>query len=213
MQRQKFIERVLRQTYGEFWSDDAQITENLVNTWLEPAIAVAAKANYADNLKLEGIAFVNGGFYTTFKGIEVEVDDSNYLYRAELPHIPFGIGNDEGVSTIQLKDTESKQLSQPFIWMTQNQKAFYKNMRPIPNKILCYSESKYIYMISTIILNSYTATVTMISGGLDTNMQSELNVPADYFPIMFQYLQQQLTLQRNAPKDEVNDGVDVKSTI
>jgi hypothetical protein len=53
----------------------------------------------------------------------------------------------------------------------------------------------------------------MISGGLDTNMQSELNVPADYFPIMFQYLQQQLTLQRNAPKDEVNDGVDVKSTI
>jgi hypothetical protein len=211
MTRQTAIEILRRQIYGMQPSDDADITEGLVNQWLEPALAVAAKSNYGDNFKLDGVAYVNGGFYTTFKGLEVETDEQ-FLWRIELPQMPVGIGSSEGINTIQLKDSESRQLSRPFIFINQAQKSYYMNMRPIPSKTLCYQEGSNIYIISNLILNGYTAQVSMISGGDMSNMQSELNIPNDYFPIMAQYIYQQLTLQRNSPKDLENDGVDQKST-
>lgn len=211
MRRDVFIERTLRQIYGGMPSDDAQITINLVNKWLDDAIALAAKTNYTDNAKLEGVAYVNGSFFTTFKGIAVSQDES-FLWKLELPEMPVGIGNDEGVSTIQLKD-DTRNISKPFIWITQAQKGFYQNMRGIPNKILCYLEGKYIYIISTLVLSSYTASVTMISGGDSSDLDSELNVPPDYFPIMVQYIRDQLMFERNVPRDLSNDGTDLKTTV
>jgi hypothetical protein len=211
MTREVWIERCLRQIYGGQPTDDATITVNLVNTWLPDAIAVAAKTNYKDNLQLDGIAYVNGGFYTTFKGIAVTEDES-FLWKVALPEIPLGIGNDEGISTIQLKDTDSRQITKPFIWITQAQKGYYQNMRTIPNKLLCYLEGGYIYIISTILLNDYTATVCMVSGGDDSDLDSELNVPPDYFPAMVEYVKQQLMFERNVPQDLGNDGVDLKTT-
>ncbi len=211
MRRDVFIERALRQIYGEQPNDDAQITINLVNTWIEDAIAVAAKTNYTDNIKLDGIAYVNGGFYATFKGIEIEPDET-FLWKITLPHTPVGIGSDEGISTLQLKDSESKQLSHPLVWLSQSQKGFYKNLRPIPSKTLCYQEGGFVYAISTILLNQYTANVTMISGGDPTDLDSELNVPPDYLPVMVEYIKNQLIFQRNVPKDQINDGVDDKTT-
>jgi hypothetical protein len=207
MTREAVIELIRRQIYGGYPSDDAEITINLVNYWLEPALAVAAKTNYTDSIKMDGIAYVNGGFYTTFKGITVSVDETN-LYKVALPQIPVGLGNDEGISTIQLKDTESKQLSQPFVWLTQTQKAYSHNMRAIPNKILCYLEGGFVYLMSTLILNSYTATVCMISGGDMNDLDSELNIPSDYFPVMVDYIKQQLMFEKSQPQDTANDGLD-----
>jgi hypothetical protein len=207
MTREVAIELIRRQIYGGYPSDDAEITVNLVNQWLEVALAVAAKTNYTDSIKMDGIAYVNGGFYTTFKGIAVSVDETN-LYKVALPQIPVGLGSNEGISTIQLKDPDSKQITQPFTWITQAQKAYYKNMRAIPNKLLCYLEGGFVYIISTIILNSYTATVCMISGGDMSDLDSELNIPMDYFPVMAAYVQQQVGLQKNTPQDVTNDGLD-----
>lgn len=46
MQRQTFIERILRLIYNEQPSDDSSITFNLVNEWLNDGIGVAAKKLY-----------------------------------------------------------------------------------------------------------------------------------------------------------------------
>ena len=81
-------------------------------------------------------------------------------------------------------------------------------MRPIPNKLLAYSQGKYIYVISTLLLSSYTAQATMISGGVSSDLDSELNVPADYHPVMIEYLKKQLMFQRQVPQDVTNDGMD-----
>jgi hypothetical protein len=59
MTRLEFIERHLRQIYGGFPTDDAQITNNLVNSWLNDAIAAAAKQNQKDNIALDGISYKN----------------------------------------------------------------------------------------------------------------------------------------------------------
>lgn len=208
MTREQYIEQIRRFIYGGQPDDDAEITVGLVNVWLDQAIGVAAKSNYSDSLKIDGIAYINNSFYTTFKGLTIE-EDEQFLWRVQLPHIPIGIGASLGISKLIIKDFESRQLAQPIVWLTQNQTTYAQNMRIIPNKILGYSQGQYVYIISTLILNEYTAQATMVSGGNSSDLQSTLNVPADYIPTISEYLKQQLTFERNVPKDVTPDGNDM----
>lgn len=211
MTRRQYIERVRRQVYGGMPNDDASITVNLVSNYLGDAIAYAAKQNWKENIAIDGISYVNNGFYTTFKDIAVTKDE-NFLWKVSLPQIPTGIGESEGIDMLTFKDSATGQISHNVVWMSQNQRSFNSGRRSIPNKLLAYLEGKAIYVLSTIILSQYTAQVTMVSGGDSTDLDSELNVPPDYFPFMMQYLQQQLLLQRSQPVDTTNDGLDAVRT-
>lgn len=205
--RRQYIEQVRRQIYGSQPSNDAEITVQLVNQWLNQAIGYAAKSNYVDTLKLDGIAYVNNSFYTTFKTLAV-TSNEQFLWRVTLPEIPVGIGYNQGVETLIFKDSSSNQLSYPVVWLSQNQRSYQRGMREIPNKLLAYPEGTYIYIMSTIMLSDYTAQVTMVSGGDSTDLDSILNVPPDYFNIMTEYLKTQLMFQRQVPVDSTNDGAD-----
>ncbi|HRP30452.1 MAG TPA: hypothetical protein PKV73_01105 [Agriterribacter sp.] len=207
MQRRQYIEQIRRLIYGGMPDTDAEITVGLVNIYVDQAIAFAAKQNYKDNIALDGIAYVNNSFYSTFKGISVS-EDEQFVWKIELPQIPVGIGANEGLSTLVLRDYESRQLTYPIVWMTQNQRSIFRGMRTIPNKLIGYSEGKYAYLLSTLTLSDYTAQVTMISGGDSTDLDSELNVPSDYIPGMTDYLMKVLMAGRVAPKDLAADGND-----
>lgn len=205
--RRQYIEEIRRMIYGSQPSNDAEITPGLVNQKLNQAIGVAAKANYTDSIKIDGIAYVNNSFYTTFKTLSISADDQ-FLWKITLPEIPVGLGSSDGVSTLVFKDSDSEQLSYPVIWLSQNQVSFQKGMRAIPNKLLAYTQGKNIFVMSTLLLSGYTANVTMVSGGDSTDLDSTLNVPPDYFPIMTEYLKAQLMFQRQVPVDSTNDGSD-----
>lgn len=207
MLRITFIERVRRQIYNGQPPSDATITIGLVNNYLNDAIAIAAKTNYTDTLRLDGIACVNNGFYTTYKGLSV-TQDEQFLWKITLPEIPVGIGANEGVETLVFKNAASQEVSFPVVWLTENQKSYFRGMRPIPSKLLAYYEGKNVYVISPLLLYIYTAQVCMISGGLSTDLYGELNVPPDYFGIMMEYLQKQLLLEKAQPLNNVNDGRD-----
>lgn len=211
MTRYKFIEQIRRLIYGAQPNDDAQITIGLVNSWIDSAIAYAARQNYLDNDRLEGIMYVNNSFYTTFKGLTASQDEQ-FLWKIELPSIPVGIGYSEGISKLQFKDSDSNQISQTVIFLSQNQTTYFQNTIPIPNKLMAYQQGKYVYVVSTLLLSQYTANVTMISGGVITDLYSELNVPPDYQPIMIEYLKKQLMFQRQVPQDLANDGIDAITT-
>jgi hypothetical protein len=207
MTRAEFIERTLRQIYGGQPSDDATISYNLVNKWLSDAIALAAKQNYKESVSIEGIGYVNSSFYTKFKGLAITKDDG-FEWKISLPEIPIGIGENEGIDRLELVSTTG-QISNPFVQLTQKQRSFYKSLRPIPNKILFYYENSIVYVISTIVLNQYTANVVIVSGGDSTNLDSQLNVPPDYFNVMVEYIKQQLVFEQGRPVDTSNDGEDV----
>lgn len=211
MTRRTYIERIRRLIYGGQPPSEANITVGLVLNYLQDAIAVAAKTNYTDNLKLDGIASVNNSFYTTFKSLAV-VGDEQFLWKITLPQLPVGIGGIEGISKVIFKDSDSNQLSYPVVLLTENQVSFQRGMRTIPNKLLAYPEGEFVYVMSTLMLSDYTAQVTMVSGGLSTDLDSTLNVPSDYFPIMTEYLKAQLMFQRTVPQDNNNDGVDLIKT-
>lgn len=212
MTRATYIERLLRQVYGGQPTDDANITNNLVNVWLSEGIAIAARTNYLDNNKLDGIAYVNNGFYCTFKGLSISKDEI-FLYKITLPHIPMGIGASEGISTLNIKSSDGS-VSFPCIPLSENQKGFARSLRPVPNKLLFYQEGIFCYILSVLILNSpsvpYTGSVSMISGGVSTDLDSELTVPPDYLPIIDEYITKQLLIERAQPQDTSNDGLDQK---
>ena len=206
MTRRYFIERTLRQIYGSQPTDDAAMTFQLVNSYLNDAVATAAKQNYKESIQLDGIGYINNSFYSTFKGIAVSQDE-RFVWKVELPQIPLGIGRNEGVSTLKFKDSDGN-VSLPCIPISENQATYFQTMRPINNKILYKSEGKYLYALSTILLFQYTATVTLVSSGNSLNLDSEFIVPDDYVPVMVEYLKVQLGFERMAKQDTANDGLD-----
>ena len=89
MTRSFYIERIIRQVYGGQPTDDSEITPNLVNSFINDGIALAAKQNYIESIKMDGVAYVNNGFSTTFSGIAITSDTTNNLgYKLTLPQIP-----------------------------------------------------------------------------------------------------------------------------
>ena len=82
-------------------------------------------------------------------------------------------------------------------------------MPNLPQRVLFYSEGENVFVISSLVLSNYTASVTMISGGLSSSLNSTLNIPSDYLPVVIQYVQQQLLLMKQTPKDLANDGQDL----
>lgn len=204
--RAQYIEQVRRLIYGGQPEDDAEITVSLVNLWLNQAVAYAAKQCYAENMKLEGVASVNNGFYSTFKGLSVSKDE-NFLWKVTLPSIPPGIGTSEGISTVVFK-SDTGQISYPVVLMSESQNSYQKGMRTIPNKLIGYQEGDKVFVLTTIALNQYTASVTMVSSGVSTDLGSTLVVPPDYLPFVTDYLMKVLNFERMQPVDEKSDGID-----
>lgn len=208
MTRQHLIERILRLVYGDQPRDDSSITDNLVNEWINTGIGIAAKQNYKEAIQIDGIGYVNNSFYTTFKGLDVVLDEG-FTWKITLPQLPIGVGKNEGISTLQFKDVNGK-LSLPCIPLSENQKGYYQRMRPIPNVTLYYPEGEFIYAVSTIILSNYTANVSMVSGGDSSDLTSTLNVPDDYINVIIEYCSKMLMLERGQQQDISNDGSDNK---
>ena len=210
MVRKAYIERIMRQIAGGYVSDDSEITPNLVNSYLNDALAAAAKQNYVESIQMDGVAYVNNGFSTTFSGITVTTDDTNNLgYKLSLPQIPVALGKNEGINTLRFKD-ENGFISQSVIWLSSNQAGYAERMRPIPNKIYAYNEGEIVRFTSALPLYQYTAVVSMVSGGDSTNLDSNINVPEDWFPFITEYVRGQLAWERGQAPDSANDGKDIK---
>lgn len=205
MTRYAFIERILRQIYNGQPSDDSSITYELVNQWLNDAIALAARKNYTDSIQMDGVSYVNNSFYTTFKALPITTENVT-TYSIALPVIPVALGKNEGVATLQF--IGSGKISQTAIPLSINQVGYIDSLRPIQNKLLYWIEGKNIFVKSSILLSQYTANVRMISGGDSTNLQSTLIIPDDYVPVMIEYIKGQLAFERSRPIDTSNNGVD-----
>lgn len=205
--RYEIIERVIRKVYGEQPNNDASITNNLVNKWIEDGIAAAAKLNYKESIQLDGIGYVNNSFYLTFKNITF-TQDEQFQFIGTLPQIPLGIGKNQGISSLRIKDNQNN-ISYDVLPLSEDEWTFARALPPIPNKLLYKPEGRSIYVLTTLLLNiGYTATASMISSGDDTNLDSVLNVPQEYIPAIIEYCSNMLMQERQVPKDVTNDGAD-----
>jgi hypothetical protein len=208
MTRRFFLDRLLFQYSGGLPEDDTEMTLDILNSFLPDAIAFAAKQCYVESIKMDGVAYVNGSFYTTFSGLPVVADNTdNLCYKIELPEIPVGIGRNEGVSEIRFK--KDGFVSKAAIPVDIAQWGYMDNMRSVPNKLFFLTEGKVARVKTTIPLTQYNGIVKMISGGDATNLDSELNVPPDYLGPITDFLNRQLAIEKAQKQDITNDGNDM----
>jgi hypothetical protein len=206
--RYQIIEQILRHTYGEMPNDDSNITTNLVNQWVNEGIGLAVKQHYKDNLQIDGINYINNSFYTTFKNLII-TKDQDFIYVLTLPQIPFALGKNDGINTVQFVNTSTGSVSVTGIIINQNQVSYFQQMQMINNKIICWPEGQFLFCYTTLPLDSYKANVRMVSGGDSTNVNSTLNVPDDYVSVIVEYVSKMLMQERTAPKDFQSDGRDI----
>lgn len=211
MTRKQLIEQIIRQVYGSQPTDDASITDGLVNQMINEGVGLMVKQNYRDAIQLDGIGYVNNSFYSTFKALPITKDE-NFLWKLNLPQVPIGIGKNEGISTLRLKNSNGD-VSLPVIWLSENQVGYYQTMPQIPGKVLAYYQNSEIYILTTLILNGYSATATIVSGGDSSNLTSNLNVPDDYIPGIVDYVTKILMMARMQVQDNANDGIDAIKTV
>ena len=206
MTRKTFIERILRQIYDGQPSDDSSITFNLVNQWLNDAIGLAAKKNYTDSIQMDGVAYVNNSFYTSYSSLTITQVD-NTTFKFTLPQIPVALGKNEGIATLQFSNSKTP-TSFGAVPLSMNQVGYQDTLRPIQNKVVYWPQGQEVYMSTGIPLTAYKANVRMVSGGDSTDLNSTLIIPDDYVPIMVEYIKAQLAFERSRPIDASNDGVD-----
>jgi hypothetical protein len=207
MTRGAFIESILMQVYGQKPTDDSEITYNLVNLYCAEGIAVAAQAAYKSAIQIDGVGYINNGFYTTFSGLTITQDPTdNLCWVFTLPEIPVGVSANMGIAELRFKADGFTSL--PAIPLSMNQWGYFDSMPPIVNKIMYLPEGKLVRAKTPLILSQYTATVKMISGGDVSNLNSDLNVPPDYLPVCRDYIIQKLMAERSVPADVYNDGTD-----
>jgi len=206
MTRNIFIERILRQIYNGQPSDDSSITYNLVNQWLNDAIGLAVKKNYTDSIQMDGVAYVNNSFYTSYSSLTITQVD-NTTFKFTLPQIPVALGKNEGIATLQFSNSKTP-TSFGAVPLSMNQVGYQDTLRPIQNKVVYWPQGQEVYMSTGIPLTAYKANVRMVSGGDSTDLNSTLIIPDDYVPIMVEYIKAQLAFERSRPIDASNDGVD-----
>ena len=205
MLRQLLVEQISRLIHNGFAPDDSDITDNLINQYINQGIAVAAKNNYKESIQLDGIGYVNNSFYTTFKGIAITADEEA-LWTLQLPSVPVSVGKNEGVSRLLFKNKRLN-LSYDAIPISTNDTGFVRSVRKIPDKVLYYIEGGTAKVISALNMTEYTANVTLISGGDANNLNSQLNVPDDVIPQIIDYCMKLLAAELNMKSDVANDGV------
>jgi len=206
MTRKTFIERILRQIYNGQPSDDSNITFNLVNQWLNDAIGVAVKKNYTDSIQMDGVAYVNNSFYTSYSGLTI-TSVNNTTFKFTLPQIPVALGKNEGLATLNFSNNNTL-ITFGAVPLSMNQVSYQDTLRPIQNKVVYWSQGQEVYMSTGIPLTAYKANVRMVSGGDSTDLNSTLIIPDDYVPVMVEYIKAQLAFERSRPIDTSNDGVD-----
>jgi hypothetical protein len=206
MTRKTFIERILRQIYNGQPSDDSSITFNQVNQWLNDAIGVAAKKNYTDSIQMDGVAYVNNSFYTSYSGLTI-TSVNNTTFKFTLPQIPVALGKNEGLATLNFSNNNTP-TTFGAVPLSMNQVGYQDTLRPIQNKVVYWPQGQEVYMSTGIPLTAYKANVRMVSGGDSTDLNSTLIIPDDYVPIMVEYIKAQLAFERSRPIDTSNDGND-----
>lgn len=206
MTRKIFIERILRQIYNGQPSDDSSITFNQVNQWLNDAIGVAAKKNYTDSIQMDGVAYVNNSFYTSYSSLTITQVDNN-TFKFTLPQIPVALGKNEGIATLQFSNSKTP-TTFGAVPLSMNQVGYQSTLRPIQNKVVYWPQGQEVYMNTDIPLTAYKANIRMVSGGDSSDLNSTLIIPDDYVPIMIEYIKNQLAFERSRPIDTSNDGVD-----
>jgi hypothetical protein len=205
MTRNELIAQIRRMYYGGVPAEEASLREKEVNQYINQAIALVAKENYVDYIKMDGVENVDDAFYTTFKNFSISKDNDTGYYYTTLPHPPIGLSRGYGIADVTFP--VSTGLAKNPIPISPRELEYVDMVKIPPSKIFFWCEGDKLYFKSYINLVGKSPIVRMISNE-NSDLNAELNVPAEYIPSMINWIMTQLNIRKQMSGDLIREGVD-----
>lgn len=201
--RGELAERILRIIYDGTPPNDAAIDIREVGLHINSALAFLAKANFYENYKFEGVAYVNDGYISTFKDVAVTSDTDVDLKYITLPENPVGLPKNRGVVEIsKMKDKSTT----PVIMVAANKRSIYQGLNSIKNRIIGWQEGNKVYFDGA--TAGFSKALVKLVAPASNDMGESLNIPKDAEEQIIEMIVKRLMVQRQIGQDKTMDGVD-----
>jgi len=207
--RQQLIDRVLRFYYDGTPSDDAVLTSNEVDLYINDAIATVINKQSIEAYNITGIVSVPEGYVTTYELTAPVLNQFTGYYSTTLPHPPIGLPDLAGVTGVYFGGNKGQ--SRPILYVSSREMDYFISMPKPPQAAFYWIENRTIYFwcrtdISAISDKIYIRMATNVQSG--TN--DVLNVPPEAIDMVFSLVTQKLLERKKIPVDLINDGIESK---
>lgn len=205
--RQQLIDRILRAYYNGIPTDDAELTNNEVDLYINDAITAVMNRQMMDDYNITGILSVPDGYITTYQ-LQAPVYDSNTgNYHTTIPHPPMGIPGTAGILGVYFSGGLGQ--SQPVLYIRPSEMDYFQFMPKPPQAAFYWIEGNEIYFWCRTDLSQSPDKVNI---RMATNVQSGVNdilsVPPDAVDQIFSLTLQKLMARKGVMQDVTNDGID-----
>jgi hypothetical protein len=203
MTRKQIIYQILRFIYNGEPNDDADITPNLVNQYLNEGIAQAVKAAYAMSYNIDQVGSVPDGFYMTTKGLSLTKDSDTGYYHTDLPQVPVAISKDDSITDMVVLLGSGRKRSG--VRVEQKELGVMFEVRIDSTMIYYWIEGKTLYAWSNMDISDKTCMVRqVITQG--TDLDDTINCPDDLLDSVIKYTTSILPYELLQGKDVSNEG-------
>jgi hypothetical protein len=203
--RYQYCEAIQRALAGGFVSDDSELTIPLINFYLNSAIGYAIKANYKEEIQLNGVEAVSDAFYATFTGMNITKDNATGWYNISLPQQTVGVGAGWDISSfIMVTGSGAKIIAYP---ITNREIAFLYETPAGCKDVFFWTVKDKMNIHACKDLTKYKGIVTMLVSQ-STDLNESISVPDGYMPLIVEYMTKTLGVMMNMQMDISSDGVD-----
>lgn len=206
--RQQLIDRIFRFYYDGIPSDDASLSNNEVDLYINDAIASVMNKQAMDAYNITGIMQVPEGYVTTYTIPTPSLNDLTGFYYSTIPHPPFGLPGDNGVSSVFFGGGMG--MSKPILHVKPNEVDYFTSMPMPPQAAFYWIEGNKIYFWCRTDITHISDTIYIrMSSNVQSDNSTILNIPPDAVELVFTDVIQKLLPRKNIRQDNVNDGIDL----
>lgn len=203
--RQQLIDRILRYYYNNIPSDDAVLSNNEVDLYINDAIAATMNKQMQENYEITGIMSVPEGYVTTYKLTAPTLDDTTGFYTQTLPHPP--MGKADGIVGVYFSG--AKGASKPVLHVKPEEMDYFQFMPMPPQAAFYWVENATLYIKCNTDLSHTTDKINVrMASNVQSDANAVLNIPADAVNTVFNTVITTLLGRKNIKSDLIDDSAD-----
>ena len=203
--RQQLIDRILRYYYDGVPDDQAEISSNEVDLYINDAIATVINKQAMDEYNITGIMGVPEGYITTYTIPTPSLNDSTGFYYSTIPHPPMGLAGESGVVGVFFGGGWGQ--SKPILHVKPQEVDYFTNMPIPPQAAFYWIEGARIYFwCRTDITHISDSIYIRMATNVQSSNSAVLNVPPEAVELIFTDVIQRLLPRKNVKPDNIIDG-------
>jgi len=202
----QMIDRVRRTYYNDYPDDASVLSDNELLLHINDAVAVVATKQANESYAITGVVNVPEGYLTTYKITSFTKDADTGYYTSTLPHPPFGLPQNSGVSSVFFAG--SKGPSKPILYISANEVDYFRSMPYPPQAAYYWIEGTTLYMWVKTDLPSTSKVYIRMATHVTSSLDASINVPPDAISMVYDLVMQKLMARKNIVSDKITDGIE-----